>query len=163
MEPTERNIKTKVMPQLISVFVLPKSLAKSETVRETVKELAAVYATTAEPGLSQGDGSLRRKETCKEVKSVGRPGGKGNEEESPLPATNRSKQLDRVRRLCHRRLQTAKSGLQVGPRRHAMMRGMVLRKLVMLLGGRKPMAVRLLRICHRLSLMRWTVLRQSSA
>jgi hypothetical protein len=44
-----------------------------------------------------------------------------------------------------------------------MMRGVVLRKLVMLLGGRKPMAVRLLRICHRLSLMRWTVLRQSSA
>lgn len=47
MEPTDRNINTKVIPHVMSVFVRPKSFARSDTVKETVKKSNAsqVYQT----------------------------------------------------------------------------------------------------------------------
>lgn len=47
MDPTDRNMRTRVMPHVISVAVLPNSLARSLTVRETVKKSKAshVYHT----------------------------------------------------------------------------------------------------------------------
>ena len=43
MEPTERNMRTRVMPHVMSVFVLPNCSAKSLTVRETVKKSKASH------------------------------------------------------------------------------------------------------------------------
>ena len=41
MEPTDRNIRTSVMPHEISVLDLPKVSARSERVRLTVKKSKA--------------------------------------------------------------------------------------------------------------------------
>lgn len=41
MEPTDRNMSTSVMPQVMSVLDLPKSSLKSVTVSETVKKSKA--------------------------------------------------------------------------------------------------------------------------
>lgn len=38
MAPTDRNIKTNVIPHVISAFDLPKSFASAVTVKETVKK-----------------------------------------------------------------------------------------------------------------------------
>ncbi len=49
MEPTDRNIRTRVIPQVIWVVVLPKVSARSDTVSETVKKSKAsqVYCLLA--------------------------------------------------------------------------------------------------------------------
>ena len=41
VDPTDRNINTSVIPQVMSVLVFPKVSARSETVRETVKKSKA--------------------------------------------------------------------------------------------------------------------------
>jgi hypothetical protein len=41
VDPTDLNIKTSVIPQVIWVFVLPKVSARSETVKLTVKKSKA--------------------------------------------------------------------------------------------------------------------------
>lgn len=49
MEPTERNMSTRVIPQVMSALVLLKSLASSETVRETVKKSNASHDHARKP------------------------------------------------------------------------------------------------------------------
>lgn len=46
-DPTDRNMRTRVIPQVISVLVLPNVSARSSTVNETVKKSNAshVYNT----------------------------------------------------------------------------------------------------------------------
>lgn len=43
MDPTDRNMRTSVMPHVMSVAVLPNSFDRSETVRETVKKSKASH------------------------------------------------------------------------------------------------------------------------
>jgi hypothetical protein len=41
VEPTDRNMSTNVIPQVMSVLVLPKVSARSATVNDTVKKSKA--------------------------------------------------------------------------------------------------------------------------
>lgn len=43
VEPIDRNISTKVIPQVISAVVLPNVSDRSVTVRETLKKSTAIY------------------------------------------------------------------------------------------------------------------------
>lgn len=56
VEPTERNISTRVIPHVISVLVFPKSSARSVTVRETVKKSNASH--------DQAKKATRKKSHC---------------------------------------------------------------------------------------------------
>lgn len=86
--PTDLNINTSVIPQVISVFETPKSAAKSLTVKLTVKKSKASHDYLGSAIVLQcGQGTY--------------PSDKTNEEESPLTLVKHHNQLEGIWRLIH--------------------------------------------------------------
>lgn len=95
IEPTERNMSTRVIPHVICALLLRKSLARSETVRETVKKSKASHDHAKKPTW-----------TCNWQSSLGGVQGYNTyQEEQPLLPVEHGKQFEWVGDLGHGWLQ----------------------------------------------------------
>jgi hypothetical protein len=119
MEPTDRNMSTRVMPQVISVLLRPNDLARSLTVSETVKKSKAsqVYYITGVSQLTKPAVHLAESPY---------PCDEGNHEEGPLARLDHAKKGEGIWRFCHWGLEAGEARRQILGCRHAMMRRVVL-------------------------------------
>lgn len=129
MAPTDRNISTRVIPHVISVFDRSNVSARLVTVNETVKKSYPIDLVR-----SASVKMRRRKTYCKRMsvlrptshisvslqltECVPCPSQKRTEEEQPLLRTKQPQNSDRILHPIHRRLQRGEPGSQIPPRAH---------------------------------------------
>ena len=101
IEPTERNIRTNVIPHDICTLVLSKVSARSDKVKLTVKKSKASqdFLNVSGWNLLEVDKTYPSKKT--------------NEEEKPLFSRQHSKELEWVRGLIHGRLESRDTGRSI--------------------------------------------------
>jgi hypothetical protein len=124
IDPTERNISTRVIPQVISALVLPKSAAKSLTVKLTVKKSKA-------------------SQVCRELALFqpmtrwhGYPSNEADGEEGPLSTIQHGQQPEGIRRLVHGRLEGGKPGREIAANAYLRWGGALMELLNLLFSGR---------------------------
>lgn len=125
IEPTERNISTSVMPQVMSFVVFPNSLARSETVSETVKKSKA----------SAGLASVQYTAGCWYLHTIPSPGNECDGKEEPLLSVEHSQEANGIGDLSHWRLERGESRGDVSSSSHMLVGLASSRHVLLVVGG----------------------------
>ena len=105
MEPTERSISTRVMPHEMSALDLPKVVARSPTVRLTVKKSNESHDYRGAPIDSAWVPSLSDAPFWGGSAGHTYPGDEADGEKGPLATAEQREQAEGVRGAVHRRLE----------------------------------------------------------
>lgn len=127
--PTDLNMSTRVMPQVMSATDLSKVSAKSLAVRDTVKKSNASQVCRRQSVCKQDcfaaipvEAALCHTSLLLVERLETYPGEESNSEKGPMMGGQHRQEFEWIRKLGHRRLQGGEPAAQVLGDGHAMMR-----------------------------------------